>query len=64
MHYCHRERQQIPFLSLSHQSTVLPESEMAFQKGLLELTNDENEPTGCFFPGVKVVTAEFADVGI
>lgn len=20
-------------------------------------------PTGCFFPGVKVVTAEFADVG-
>ena len=64
MHHCHREQHQIPFLSLSHQRTVLPERETAFQKGLLELTEYENVPTGCFFPGGKVVTAEFADIGI
>lgn len=64
MHHCHREQHQIPFLSLSHQSTVSPESETAFQKGLPELTNAENVPTGCFSPGVKVVTEAFANVGI
>lgn len=64
MHHCHKEQHQIPFLSLSHQRTVLPERETAFQKGLLELTKDKNVPTGCFFPRIKVVIAEFADNGI
>lgn len=64
MHHCHREQHQIPFLSLSHQSIVLLENEMAFQKGLLELISEENVPTGCFFSRIKVVSAEFADAGI